>query len=329
MNPRASVVIPTYLRPELVIRAVRSALSQTVGEIEVIVIVDGRDEPTRAALRSLSDDRLVVHVPAKRLGNADARNAGVERARARWVAFLDDDDEWMPRKLDAQLRVAERSPNANVMISCRLIARDEDGDRVWPRRTPLDGEPLSEYFFCRTSPFTGEGMVINSVILTSRALAGRVPFRSGLNRHVDPDWMLRAGQVPGVKLVFVPEIEPLAVWHVETRRDRITTRPDWRQSLEYCSENRDLFTARGYAAFVLHVVGSAAAAQGETQAFTRLLREAFEQGRPSAVDLLSHVGNFILSDRVRRFVAGIHSRYSRTRPNDVESAAEPRSQSAA
>ncbi|HEY3258214.1 MAG TPA: glycosyltransferase family 2 protein, partial [Gemmatimonadaceae bacterium] len=272
MTPRVSVVIPTHMRPDLVARAVRSALAQSVTNIEVIVTVDGRDKPTCAALQSVADKRLVIHVPERRLGNADARNAGVALARAEWVAFLDDDDEWLPQKLEAQLRMAESGTHAHPMVTCRLIARDEDGERIWPRRLPRDGEPLSEYFFCRTSPFTGEGMVINSGILTSRELAVRVPFRSGLERHVDPDWMLRAARVPGAALVFVTETDPLVIWHVEKHRQRITTRPDWMQSLDYCSRNRDLFTPRGYAAFVLHVVGSSAAAQGKTPAFTRLLR---------------------------------------------------------
>ena len=306
-----SVVIPTYHRPDLVMRAVRSALAQTVTEIEVIVVVDGRDEPTCTALRALGDARLRVHVPQRRLGNADARNAGVEFARAEWVAFLDDDDEWLPPKLDAQLRVARASAHMHPIVTCRMIARDEGGDFVWPRRLPGADEPLSEYFFCRRTPFTGEGMVINSAVLTSRALAVRVPFRSGLPRHVDPDWLLRATSAPDARLLFVPETEPLLIWHIERNRPRVTTHRDWRQSLAYCREHRELFTRRGYAAFILHVVGSNAAAQREWGAFFGLLREAFNRGRPAGVDLVSHVGNFLLPGRVQRAVARLFARLSR------------------
>jgi hypothetical protein len=306
-----SVVIPTYQRPDLVIRAVRSALGQTVAEIEVIVVVDGRDEPTCSALRAVDDARLRVHVPQGWLGNADARNAGVALARADWVAFLDDDDEWLPRKLEAQLRVARSSTHADPIIACRFIARDEAGDFVWPRRLPRPNEPLSEYFFCRKTPFTGEGMVHGgSAILASRALALRVPFRSGLPRHVDPDWLLRAASEPGVRLQFVPEMEPLLIWHIERSRLRITTQRDWKQSLAYCRENRQLFTRRSYAAFVLHIVGSNAAAQGEWGAFPVLLRESCTRGRPALVDLVSHVGNFVLPAGVQRAVAGFFARAS-------------------
>lgn len=291
-------------------RAVRSALAQTLESIEVVVVVDGRDPATIHAVSETGDERVVVRVPPKRMGNADARNEGISVARAPWVAFLDDDDEWLPRKLEVQLDAAVRADARSPIVSCRLIARDEAGDRIWPRRHPREGEPLSEFFFCRTTPFTGEGMVINSAILTSRELVLRVPFHSGLARHVDPDWLLRAGAEPDARLVFVDDDEPLVIWHVEVGRRRITTDRNWKESLEWCRANRRLFTDRSYAAFVLHVVGSAAAAQGERRAFLTLAREAFSDGSPAVVDIVSHLGNFLLPRGAQRRAAAIYSRRS-------------------
>jgi glycosyltransferase involved in cell wall biosynthesis len=309
----ASVVIPTFQRPQLVSRAVASALSQTVADIEAIVVVDGRDEATLATLRAIADPRVRIHLPDEHLGSAEARNVGVRLATAPWVAFLDDDDEWLPAKLEAQLRTAHASRLGHPIVSCRMIASDETGNFVWPRRLPGPGEPLSEYFFCRRTPFTGEGMVINSAILTSRELAAQVPFRRGLQRHLDPDWLLRAVGVPGAGLEFVPEQQPLLIWHIERGRPRITNQRDWTQSFAYCTTNRELFTPRGYAAFLLHVVGSNAAAQRVPSAFALLLREAFAHGRPTIVDLLSHVGNFLLPARVQRAMAGSFARLARGR----------------
>jgi len=304
------VIIPTYLRPALVTRAVRSALDQTLERIEIIVIDDGRDEATRSALRGISEERVRIHEPTHRLGNADARNEGVRLARAHWVAFLDDDDEWMSEKLEKQLAAADQSDCVYPIVACHMIARDEISDVVWPRRLPAVGEPLSEYFYCRKTPFTGEGMVINSAILTARELLLKVRFRSHLERHVDPDWLLRAIREPGAELEFVREAEPLLVWHIERDRRRITTQPDWEASLAWCSRNRDLFTSRGYAAFVLHVVSSSAAAQRLPRAFFRLLREAFARGRPSLLDVASHCGNFALPIRLQRKIAHGFARIS-------------------
>jgi glycosyltransferase involved in cell wall biosynthesis len=308
--PAVSVVIPTYHRPDLVLRAVRSVLEQTLADFELIVVVDGRDTATSQALGAIRDARLSVFVPDRHLGNADARNAGIARARAPWVAFLDDDDAWLPSKLERQLPVAQRAQCARPIVSCRVLVRSQPGDMIWPRRLPRPGEDWSEYFFCRRTPFTGEGMITMTSILTSRALLLEVPFASGLTRHVDPDWVLRASLVPGVCVEFVPESEPLVVWYMEHNRPRITTRPDWTASLHWCRENRRLFSARGYAAFVLHVAGSNAAAQHEWRAFTLLLREAFATGRPAPVDVASHIANFCLPSRVQRRVAAWYGRWA-------------------
>lgn len=308
MLPLVSVVIPTYLRPGLVGRAVHSALDQSLRSIEVIVVVDGRDAETSAVLQAITDHRLRIVVPSERRGNADARNLGVQHARASWIAFLDDDDEWLPLKLERQLATAQGSSLQEPVVTCRLIARTETGDFNWPRRLPRPREPLSEYFFCRRTPFTGEGMVINSGILASRRLLLQVPFRSGLERYVDPDWLMRATAGPGAGLEFVPDTDPLLVWHIEQDRARITTTRNWRASLSYANDNRGLFTPRSYAAFLLHVVGSAAAAQGDGRAFLPLLRQALAQGHPAAVDLVSHAGNFLLPFRLQRFLAAAFAR---------------------
>lgn len=302
--PRVSVIVPTHLRPDLVVRAVRSALEQSLSDIEVIVIVDGRDDLTTGALRAVDDPRLRVHVPERHLGNAEARNLGVSLARAALVAFLDDDDTWMAGKLERQLASLPGVAATRPVVGCRFIARGASASAVWPRRLPRPGEDLSEYFFCRRTPFTGEGMVITSTILTTKAFATEVPFNRALERHVDSDWLLRVGRVPGFVLAFPPGEEPLVTWHVEHTRGRITTRRDWQASLAWCRGNRALFSARGYAAFLLHVVGSNAAAQHAWRALPMLLREAARDGRPAAVDVASHVANFVLPAGLQRAVAG-------------------------
>jgi len=313
--PLVSVIIPTYQRPGLVQRAVRSVLAQSVTDIEVIVVVDGRDEETCRALEAIGDARVVVHVPEHHLGNAGARNAGVERARADWVAFLDDDDAWLPRKLERQLPVATAATGALPIVSCRVRVRLGQSSAIWPRRLPRDGEDWSEYFFCRRTPFTGEGMITMTSILTARRLLVDVPF-AALPRHVDPDWVMRATRRPDVVVRFVDDPEPLVEWYMDHDRPRIWTRPDWQVSLAWARNNRGLFSRRGYAAFLLHVVGSSAAAQHVWSAFPRLLAEAVREGQPAAVDIASHIANFILPAGLQRGVAGWYGRRAIRRTGD-------------
>jgi glycosyltransferase involved in cell wall biosynthesis len=99
-NPMfVSAVIPTRNRPEQLLLAVRSALQQTHSELEVIVVIDGPDPKTAQALTGFNDSRLRIVQMERNVGGSDARNAGVQAARGRWIAFLDDDDEWLPHKL--------------------------------------------------------------------------------------------------------------------------------------------------------------------------------------------------------------------------------------
>src|SRR5580704_9617287 len=102
-NPLVSFIIPTFERPALVLQAVNSAVKQTINDLEIIVVIDGGDSATRAALESLSLPQLRVLPLKEQVGGSRARNEGVVIARGDWIAFLDDDDLWLPQKLERQL----------------------------------------------------------------------------------------------------------------------------------------------------------------------------------------------------------------------------------
>lgn len=306
--PVVSAVIPTYRRPELAVRAVTSALAQTEGAIEVVVVVDGRDAQTIDALARVPDERLRVIVPERNLGNGGARNLGVAHARAPWIAFLDDDDEWMPRKLEVQLAAARAQPLAFPIISCHMIGRNELREFAWPRRRPRSGEPLSEYLFCRRSPFAGEGMVQTSTIMAPRELVERVPFAEDMARFVDLDWILRADCVPGAGVVFPGTTEPLSVWCMDPIRGRISNSRDGAQAVEWARAERPLLTRRAYASFLMTLASATAARSGDRRAFLRIGAEAFRNGRPSAADVATHVANFALTQSLQRRAAALFAR---------------------
>lgn len=308
IEPLVSVVIPTFNRPHLVARAVHSALTQTLDAIEVIVVVDSPDETTSEVLRQIDDPRLRVKTLPMRLGPGGARNAGISEARGQWVAFLDDDDEWFPKKLEKQLQTARQSHCSYLIIACRLIARGEVEDFVWPRRFPRPNESLSEYLFCRKSPFWGEGLVQTSMIFTTKELLKRIPFRSGLERHVDIDWLLRATALRGVdvELVFIPE--PLVIWHIEENRTRISNRTNWRYSLSWIQANRHLFTPCAYTSCVMTWMSEKAAREEDWNAFFLLLREAYRHGKPTVSDTLMYLGTWLLPQRSRHQISALFTR---------------------
>jgi glycosyltransferase involved in cell wall biosynthesis len=295
--PEVTVVIPTRFRPELVTRAVGSVLSQTFTDFEVVVVVDGPDDATRAALESLGDDRVRTIVLAEKGGAPNARNLGAASALGRWTALLDDDDEWLPEKLEVQLKLAGEARCATPVVATRLLNRTPRAEYVMPRRLPADGEPLSEYFTVRRGLFHGEGFIQTSTILAPTELFIRVPFTVGLRRQQELDWTLRAAKHDDVGLIVAED--PLVIWHQDEDRERISLEMPWEQQLAWLRDSRDLFTPRAYAAFTMSVLSSMAAPTRSVSVFREILTEARGYGAPGFIDYVTYLQIWALPPALR------------------------------
>ncbi len=109
-KPRVSVIIPTYNRDALLKRAIKSVLNQTYKEFEIIVVDDGSTDKTFDVVKKFEDKRIKYIRLKERHGASHARNIGIKLARGKYIAFLDSDDEWLPKKLEKQINVLENSP---------------------------------------------------------------------------------------------------------------------------------------------------------------------------------------------------------------------------
>ena len=297
-NPLVTAVIPTRNRPELLQRAIASVRAQTCGPIEIVVVIDGPDDATRALSSAMSAERLRFIPLQTSVGGSDARNIGVQNATTEWVAFLDDDDEWLPTKIEKQLALAALATDPYPVISGQLIAKSPYGNFVWPRRFPAESEPLSEYLFNRKSFFRGEGQLQTSLLLARKSLLQLVPFTSGLRKHQDFDWYLRVSQLPGVRFHFVPE--PLVNLYLEENRESITGRPDWRFSLDWLKANRHRMTPRAYAGFICTQLAPEASQQGAWRALPLLLAEMLRHGKPSYMDVSIFGAMWLMRPSFRR-----------------------------
>lgn len=128
--PEVSVVIPTFNRASLVLEAVESVFRQTFKDYELIVVDDGSTDGTQEILRPY-ETRLGYLFQENR-GVSAARNAGIERARGRWVAFLDSDDLWLSEKLEKQMTFLARHPDALIVQTGEVWIRK--GQKVNPRK---------------------------------------------------------------------------------------------------------------------------------------------------------------------------------------------------
>ncbi|KKR88702.1 MAG: Glycosyltransferase [Candidatus Yanofskybacteria bacterium GW2011_GWA1_44_21] len=106
-----SVIIPTHNRPELLKRAINSVLCQTYKDLEVIVIDDGLEIRADQVINNINDPRLKYIQHSEEKGGSAARNTGIKNAGGEFIAFLDDDDEWLPHKLAIQMAQFESTPH--------------------------------------------------------------------------------------------------------------------------------------------------------------------------------------------------------------------------
>lgn len=107
--PKISVIIPTHNRPEFLKKSLVSVLKQTYQDFEIIVVDDGTDERADKIINEIDDRRIVYIQHEVSRGGGAARNTGIKSSSGQYIAFLDDDDEWLPNKLSIQMEKFENS----------------------------------------------------------------------------------------------------------------------------------------------------------------------------------------------------------------------------
>jgi glycosyltransferase involved in cell wall biosynthesis len=291
--PHVSVVIPTRQRPKLLMRALDSVFAQTFRRFEVIVVVDGPDDATLTALSTVADSRLRVVVNPHSLTAAGARSVGVSHAYGEWVAFLDDDDEWLPHKLEKQLGFA----HGVVLVTCLSRVVTPTATFVWPDKIYDNDTPLDEYLFDRRTPFAGSGFMQTSSYLMPRATYAEARFHSE-TPHDDWDFVIRLSKRLGVRIETAPEV--LVNVYFEEPRTSLSAKDSWMASVAWIDRIRPMVSARAYSGFCLSVAGPRAADERAYSAFLPLLLKAFSRGSPRIVHLLAYLAFWVLPKYFRR-----------------------------
>ncbi|HEX9987124.1 MAG TPA: glycosyltransferase [Chloroflexia bacterium] len=133
-NPLVSVIIPAYNQGPMLVRAIESALSQTYPNVEIIVVNDGSPDPITWQTAAQFEG-LIRYIERENGGVAAARNTGIEAARGELIALLDQDDVWLPHRLDAGVR-ASRAHEHVALIHSSYYLIDEAGHRTGAARLP-------------------------------------------------------------------------------------------------------------------------------------------------------------------------------------------------
>ncbi|MGG6296789.1 glycosyltransferase family 2 protein [Leptolyngbya sp. AN02str] len=133
MSPQVSVIMPAYNTEQYIGRAIESVLSQTLEDIELIVVDDASTDHTVAVACSFRDRRIQVFVNEHNLGAAATRNRALQKAKGTWIAVLDSDDWYAPNRLEALLKLPQ---TAHADMVADDIFYVQDGEAK-PRGTLL------------------------------------------------------------------------------------------------------------------------------------------------------------------------------------------------
>ena len=136
MNPKVSIIIRTYNRADLIERAIQSALEQSFQDFEIIVADDGSTDHTKELVEQLTlKDHRIRFVTQDHSGRPGRTlNLGLQNSRGRYIAMLDSDDEWLPSKLEKQIKLLESSAPNIGLVFCHTIAINQDGA---PEKRPV------------------------------------------------------------------------------------------------------------------------------------------------------------------------------------------------
>ena len=141
-NPLLSIIIPTHNRPHLLPIAVKSALEQTLDDLEVIVV----DDASEQSIELPDDPRLRLIRLSKSRGGAGARNVGTDAARGRWVTYLDDDDRLLPHMATVSLdALAQATLPLPVAVISGIQMMSAQG-QVIGTRLPPPARPCGAHF---------------------------------------------------------------------------------------------------------------------------------------------------------------------------------------
>lgn len=186
-NPKVSVVIPLYNKGPYIARALDSVLTQTFEDFEVVVIYRESSDDGAEVVGRYKDPRIRLIYQDGR-GVSAARNKGADEAKAELIAFLDADDEWLPKHLETIMRLYMKFPEAGAYATAYAI-RNQEGREIRPRYAAIPAAPweglLPNYF---VSANRGDWPLKTSVFCIRKAIfrsIGMYPVGVSYGEDVD------------------------------------------------------------------------------------------------------------------------------------------------
>ena len=149
---KVSVIIPTYNRARLLTQAVDSVLNQTFKDYELIIVDNYSSDNTESVVKSYDDERIRYFKNQNHGLIGVNRNYGIQKSQGEYISFLDDDDLWLPGKLEKQVELLDSNPELGLVYSDINIIGS-------------NGNVLKDTYFHNVKPFRGN--VFNELLVAN------------------------------------------------------------------------------------------------------------------------------------------------------------------
>ncbi len=204
IRPTVSVILPTYNRAHLLCRAIESVLNQTYKDFELIIVDDGSEDNTGELVTRYTDKRIRYVPLEKNMGAAAARNRGIQASRGKYIGFHDSDDEWLPEKLEKQIKIFKTlSPEVGLVYTNMLRVHNNGSTEYLNSPTVtqgeiIDSEKLEYHVF---------GIGIQSTLIRKECFEKVGIFDEEFPRFIDLELFIRLAKHFGFYRIHEPLVK--------------------------------------------------------------------------------------------------------------------------
>jgi glycosyltransferase involved in cell wall biosynthesis len=265
--PFFSIVIPTYNRAGLLARAIDSVLKQSFEDFELIVVDDHSVDDTKNVVNLIKDPRVRYLENRRTKGSAGSKNTGIENAEADWIAFLDDDDYWLPEKLEKQHQKIEQTHGRFGLI---YTLSSDLKDEVLIRRKGNFSEGWIFWDLLYQDYLNASSVVIRRDVL--QTVKG---YDENMPANADTDLFVRIA-----KLYEIGVVREMLVVRDLTSQNRLSGAENKHKKLSaqkyfYNKHRRDLVRRPAWKSRILSSIFANSLIEGEWKSVVRTLPYAF------------------------------------------------------
>ncbi len=200
-NPLISIIIPVYNGESTIERAINSALNQTYRNIEVLVIDDKSTDNTLEVISKIRDKRLRILKHSENKSGSAARNTGIRNAKGEYIAFLDDDDEALPNRIELQFNMLRIIGDRYKAVTSNYYIQNKSTWRLIKKNQ--NAQTIANVLIMK------EGLgAMGSTLMIHKSLVNDVGyFDESFRRHQDIEYTIRVLRVTKIAVVNEPLVK--------------------------------------------------------------------------------------------------------------------------